>query len=311
MLNHLVRNWRRFIRRLNWAGLFIEAGNERFPIVVIVGYTRSGTTFLGRLLAHILRARPVHEPLKPSAVPVTAFFNERESRALIESSERHLKVLGTVFGPGFRGSKYTNTGDGLFYRGRIIKIVRANHYLDLVSSMLPEVPIIVIVRNPCACIASRLVAGWPVPDHSHSFPGVEPYLNDAQRQAYLGADSKVKQLAVSWCLDNFMLLRNAGNASFCFLHYEDLVAHPFEVCRMLLSHIDRKAYTGNIEREVRLECNETSGLDYLVKWKKHLDADQVESIAGILRVFGLDGYYVLESGQPAHRYPFMNPAATS
>jgi len=79
IIDNLVIIKRQFIRRLNWRGVFFELGNERLPVVVIAGYTRSGTTFLGRILANVMGCRPIHEPLNLNKVREISFFNEREA----------------------------------------------------------------------------------------------------------------------------------------------------------------------------------------------------------------------------------------
>ena len=194
--------------------------------MVIAGYTRSGTTFLGRVLSNIIFARPIHEPLNPSQTSAVAFFNEREARSTIEKNPSYQQAIATVLSPNFKGTRYTNTGSRITYRGRLVKIVRANHYVDYIAGMIPHTPFIAIMRNPFSCIASRIQAGWPVPDHSHSINDIAPLLSDKQLSTYHEAGSIVSRLAVSWCLDNFMLLRNEQNRNFCFVNYESILALP-------------------------------------------------------------------------------------
>ena len=135
-VDSVVRFKRKVARRLNWRGLYIDLGDQSQPVAVVAGYTRSGTTFLGGVLSNILGARPVHEPLNPLASQELAFFNERESRSKVSSLDDYRDALKTVFSKQFKGSSMTNTGSSLVYRGRIVKVVRANHYLDVLSDLL-------------------------------------------------------------------------------------------------------------------------------------------------------------------------------
>jgi hypothetical protein len=299
-----VRFWRKAIRRLNWYGIFVDTDNSREPVAVIAGYTRSGTTFLGRVLSNIVGARPIHEPLNPHNVPEVSFFKERESRAMVENNPKYRNALKAILSADFRGTRYTNTGSSLVYAGRIIKLVRANHYLDYVSSLIPDTPIIVIMRNPFSCIASRIHLGWPVPDHSNSIKDMIHLLSEEQLKAYKDSDSLVSQLAVSWCLDNFMLLRNVDHPNFMFVCYEDILVNPGVEMTRILSHIRRDNCVNRISFEMILENGDTEETDYLQKWKKALKPSDLDVIVSILKLFKLDGYYDFESGYPLGKFPF-------
>lgn len=300
-----VRLWRKAIRRLNWYGFFIDTDKSREPVAVIAGYTRSGTTFLGRVLSNIVGARPIHEPLNPKSAPEIAFFKERESRSMIEGNPKYLHALKAILSPDFRGTRYTNTGSSLFYSGRIIKLVRANHYLDYVSSIIPNTPMIVIMRSPFACIASRIHLGWPVPDHSHSIKDMIQFLSEEQLKAYKDSDSLVSKLAVSWCLDNFMLLRNVDHPNFMFVCYENILLNPDEEMARILSHIRCDNFASRISFEMVLENGDFDGSDYLQKWRQTLSPSDLAVIVSILKIFELDGYYDFESGYPRGKSPFL------
>jgi len=206
--------------------------------------------------------------------------------------------------PNFKGTRYTNTGSRITYRGRLVKIVRANHYVDYIASMIPHTPFIVIMRNPFSCIASRIQAGWPVPDHSHSINDIAPLLSDKQLSTYHEAGSIVSRLAVSWCLDNFMLLRNEQSRNFCFVNYESILAHPEIELKRLLLHIDRGNQVGRISRELMVESDDYDLTRYLDKWKKSLSVNDVRKIADVLKIYDLDGYYDMETGMPTNKFPF-------
>lgn len=301
----VTRLSRKALRRLNWYGIFVDLDSSADPMAVLAGYTRSGTTFLGRLLANVTGARPIHEPLNPKQVPTVGFFNERESGSLIETDERYKQAIRTILAPGFKGTRYTNTGSRVIYRGRLIKIVRANHYVGHLSSLLPNTPFIVIIRNPCACIASRIQKGWPVPDHSHSIEDLTPLLTSEQLSIYRSSKSTAKRLAVSWCLDNFSLVRNAGNDKFIFVHYESILSNPEEEMLQILSHIGREDCSSRIKWELQMEGNSYNPESYTSKWKKVLSADQIAEIQEVLTIFNLDEYYDIDSGMPLAARPIL------
>lgn len=295
---------RKIVRRLNWVGFFVDLEKSVYPSVVLAGYTRSGTTYLGSLLSSVTGTRPIHEPLNPGKVKEVEFFAERESADLVREQTRYRNALGVVFGPNFRGCRYTNTGFRLTYRGRVVKIVRGNHYVDYLSERMPEVPFIVIMRNPCACIASRLRSGWSIPDYTNCFPGISRFLSQEQIDLYYKAEGKLARLTVSWCLDNLMLLRNRARVQFKFVHYEDLVLQPQDLLQNLLKHIDKQQFLSRVEPELALVAPKLDQQGYLSRWKESFGEDDITQIREILQVFGLESYYDLETGLPKHISPF-------
>jgi hypothetical protein len=123
-------------REMNKLGLFFETKAISFPTVIIAGYTRSGTTYLGQLLASILKARYIHEPLDAEAIREISFFHPRERKSTILSDQRYSDTLRVVFGPQF---KKRDQGDRLFYTGkRIVKIVRGCFYLETLANLFPR-----------------------------------------------------------------------------------------------------------------------------------------------------------------------------
>lgn len=294
----VIRFQRKIVRRLNWKGLFLDVGDSPLPVAVVAGYTRSGTTFLGRVLSNVLSARPVHEPLNPAAARETAFFNERESLSTIRAEDRYQRALREVFSSGFKGTRLTNTGSRLTYHGHIVKVVRANHYIGYLSEFLDNCPFVIIVRNPCACIASRVRQNWPVPDYQHCFPDIEKHLSPEQVELYYTAETTITKLAVSWCLDNFMLFKNADRKNFLYVNYESVLSEPEREFSRILIHLGAEKSMARVNRELRLEWGSKAGQGYLDSWRALLGEGEVREIEKVLRVFGLDKYYDVRTGLP-------------
>ncbi len=214
MYRELKYNIRTRFRYLNRRNIFIELRKEEKPTLILAGYTRSGTTYLANLLSGILKARCVHEPLHPEFSKAVRFFHERESKGVIQGDEKYLVALKSVFHSRYRGNR-RDVGPRLFYHGRrIVKLVRANFYLDIISEVLEDVPIIFLIRNPLACVASRSRKEWLVPDHSKNIQDILPLLNQEQKDLINNEKAHHKRLAISWCMDNYMAFKNIGKEGF-------------------------------------------------------------------------------------------------
>ena len=300
--DRLRRLIRKSARRMNWWSVFCEMDKAADPLCMVAGYTRSGTTLLGRMLANLFHCRPVHEPLNPKSSRYVSFFHERESLDLIRRSERHRQALRTVFSGRFRGTRMTNTGTGLIYHNRLVKIVRANHYLDYLLDVLPRTPFVFIMRNPVDCVQSRIRLGWDVPDFSHCFEEISKYLTSEQCRVYRDASDRVEQLAVSWCLDNFMALRNLRNERFLLTRYETLVSDTRSELLRIGRHVGARARDRELLREMRLEGLPRA--DSVAAVPAGLSPADREQVWNIVSRFGLDEYYDRRNGIPAGEKPF-------
>jgi hypothetical protein len=151
----ITLGWRKLARRLNKRGLFFEINPKPFPTLVVAGFTRSGTTYLAGILSSILKARYIDEPLETEFVEEVSFFHSRESAQIIMGNDEYIAALRSVFSPDFQGLK--ERGHYVLYKGeRVVKVVRANFYLNVLSSLFPETRFCVIIRNPLSVIASRI-----------------------------------------------------------------------------------------------------------------------------------------------------------
>ena len=275
--------------------------------LIICGFTRSGTTFFSQLISRVLKARYIHEPLSPQIIKsVLPDFHERESCNTIRKSARHRMAIQEVLGPQFNINKYSEvSGGGLIYSGRIVKLVRANFYAGELAKLFPDVKFSVIIRHPCACISSRIELGWDVPDHSKCIFDIYPKLTKDQMRIVDEADLLHKKLAVSWCLDNIMLLSNQSNPSFKFFYYENLALNTTKEIVKILEFMgkDSQQYGNRIDREIRRQKGKVSDPEAIIfKWQKKLNQTSIDEIMYIVDTFGLSYLYEKEIAYPKHAF---------
>ena len=210
-------------------------------IVIIAGSGRSGTTWIQDVLAEANGLRTVFEPLHPQGVSRARGLAYRYVPADDDSPEvrRFFDDLlaGRIRGlwPDYRirpdRFNLLNHGVGEVvwnarklvrhrrqYRDQrarpsaVIKMIRANLMLSWIASHY-EVPILLVVRHPCAVIASRLKIGggdWDAHKALGHYLG-DRRLVDAVRDRY-GVDitrtdrGPEATLAVVWCIENMLPL---------------------------------------------------------------------------------------------------------
>ncbi len=299
MYRELKYNIRTRFRYLNRRNIFIELRKEEKPTLILAGYTRSGTTYLANLLSGILKARCIHEPLHPEFSKAVHFFHEREAKSFIQGNEKYINALKSVFQSGYRGTR-RDIGSRIVYSGRrLVKLVRANFYLDLISELLPEVPIIFLIRNPLACIASRSGKEWDVPDHSKCISGILPLLNQKQKDLIQNEKAYHKRMAISWCIDNYMALGNLGNKNFRFVYYENIVGSFSEIAS-ILSFINVVVPEKRISKEIELYQRNAPPKTTFSRedFDKRLGKRETQEIFEVISAFGFEDLYDFNTGAP-------------
>jgi hypothetical protein len=156
----LRRAFRRTRARL-LAPVYWDRLRDPAHAVAVVGTARSGTTWLGGLLANGLGARIVFEPLHPVHVPRAAKFGLMPFRAPQDDDPELEAFCRDVFSGALRGWWIDRQAARLLPTGRVVKSVRANLMLGWLRRRFPEVPTVLLVRHPAAVVLSRMEAGWP------------------------------------------------------------------------------------------------------------------------------------------------------
>ncbi len=295
-IKYKIRTRFRYLNRKNF---FLELKHKENPSLILAGYTRSGTTYLANLLSGILKARCIHEPLHPGFSKAVHFFHEREAKRVIQEDERYMTALKSVFRPGYRGGRRDIGGRFLYSGKRIVKLVRANFYLDLISELLPGVPVIFLIRNPLACIASRSKKEWQVPDHSKCMEGILPFLNEKQKELIEKEEAYHKRLAISWCMDNYMAFRNLKNENFRFVYYENVVG-SFDEIASLLKFIQMEVPPERILKEIALYKRNSPQKTVFTRsdFETRLGKKETEDILEVVRTFGFGDLYDFNTGLP-------------
>jgi len=308
--------------------------------VIIAGSGRSGTTWVQDSLAKANNMRTLFEPLHPIGVPRAAQFSHQYI-PVDETSAELNKFFDQVFSGNMR-SLWTN------YRirpdrfnplknspitvylhskksikllkqyafkpelaGYVVKFIRANLMLSWLCHKYKK-PAILIVRHPCAVIASRLrLAGadWGADKALQLYRDNQRIVNLVQDEFQIDLAkpmSTASALCAVWCIENVLPMRwadnNLGN-NFAVFSYEALMVNPHEQWLNLTNHLgldnapDAKIL-GLPSQQVSPDMRDKSFTpEHIERWKKNLASDDIKDIAKTLEAFGSD-YYSVDSALP-------------
>jgi hypothetical protein len=273
---------------------------------MVAGTARSGTTWLGDLIASQLSCRILFEPFNPNLVQDYQHFKYfqymRPGTVDPELYAFCFQVLSGVI----RNSWVDHQNERIFSKYRLIKEIRANLELKWIHDNFPQVPIIFILRHPCAVVASRMELGWstdgdiePLLSQPHLLADfLEPFIDLIKR-----SKSAEAKHAIIWSISNLVPLKQFGPGELQIVNYETLCSRPdialpealaalgVDYSSSALSNINRPSQTTRANSAVVI------GTDKISAWRHKLTCSQIEEILTIVDAFGL-GYLYSDSSLP-------------
>lgn len=281
--------------------------------IVVAGTPRSGTTWLAEVLSATSEYAMIYEPLHPVWFPEAARSGFQARKYLPAGKpwlpgEKYLEKVftGKVSSARFEGME--NLKKAILSHKLIVKFIRANRLLPWLSENFNVRQIILLIRHPCAVVASQLRSGhYGYNDISlgHDIcPKKEKIIREAENID--GIDGNIikkieriktpeETLATLWCLDNYVPLTSPQKNKWLLVSYEKLmmdqitrINHIADMCGIRCS----KKNVEYITKPSRVASSDlkTGSIQQLSKWKNHLSNNQIRKILNMAFAFGLDFY---------------------
>lgn len=277
-------------------GLYLDlGGRDHRSSVFLAGTGRSGTTWLSDVVNHRRGYRYVFEPFHPGKVGAFAHFRPRQYLRPNDRREEFLGPARKVLTGGLRDPWTDRFHRGFLPRRRLIKDIRANLLLGWMSANFPGMPIVLLLRHPCAVVASRLALGWKdnLFETLEQRELVEDFLSPMEREVRAARDDYERHLFL-WCIDNYVPLKQFEPGGIHLSFYENLLVHPKEELRRLFAFLgedfDAHAYR-NLERPSPLSRKEAPYKPSVGGWRRQIGGRRLERTVEILNLFGLDRLY--------------------
>ena len=305
--------------------------------VIVAGSGRSGTTWVLDSLAEVNRRRTVFEPLHPIGVPAASRFayqyvkpdaHDPELRAFMDrvfsgemrSLWANYRIRPDRFNPLRYGpisiylhmqksmqllSKYAFRRDP---SGLIVKFIRANLMLPWLARQYGY-PIILVVRHPCAVVASRLklsTADWSAEKALGRYrdnKAVHELIGERFNVDLAQPMSDAAALSCVWCIENVLPLEWAAQENYKVVAYENLLMHPETEWRRVVDYLGLEKIP---DTELLVAPSQQSAPDmsdrkftpqHIERWRTQLSSGDIAAVAGMMERFGSDLYSV-DSAMP-------------
>lgn len=301
-----ARKLARRLRRVACSRLYRDARGDTRRTAFLAGTARSGTTWLAEALAWQQPCRVMFEPFNPRKVRAYARYQYFQYMRPDAPDDALRAYCHSVFTGAIRHPWIDREVDVLRPRFRLVKEIRANLMLGWIRRQFPEIPMLLLLRHPCAVVASRLGLAWATDTDIASFRQQPALVADhltRRMQLIDAAQSDEEKHAVIWCVSNLVPLTQLGAAGLTILHYERLCTRPQEELGRAAAELGlpRPSPTGDVVGSPSMTTRRGSavvaGDDPLSAWTRILSPRQVRRVLDVVDAFGLSHLYG-ESIQP-------------
>jgi hypothetical protein len=280
--------------------LYVDLGGDHRDTVFLGGSGRAGTTWVSDVINHDGDYRYVFEPFHPNRLKIVANFRPRQYLRPDDRDPAYLKPADEILSGRIRSIWTDKYNRAHLPKKRLIKEVRGNLLLGWMRRNFPGMPIILVLRHPCAVVSSQQKLPWNWHTDPDVFLSQEALMKDHLepfREALAGVTDPFDRHVIVWCVENFVPLRQFSKGEIHLAFYEHLVAEPRLEFERMFSFLgrpfDQEALhgLGRPSAVSRSDSPVVVGGSSVDGWRQDVTAEQVERALRILALFGLDRVY--------------------
>ncbi len=260
--------------------------------VFLAGSGRSGTTWLSEVINYGEGYRYVFEPFNPGRVGALEHFRSKQYLRPYDDREAFLEPARLVLTGALRDPWTDRFNRTFVARRRLIKDIRANLLLGWMRANFPGMPIVLLLRHPCAVVASRLALGWRdnLNETMEQEELVEDFLLPMEAEIRAARGDFERHLFL-WCIDNHVPLQQFGRGEIHLAFYENLLESPDEELHNLFDFLGEDLEDRVYRKLARPSPLSRKGVPSVDAWRDRVSARQLERTGEILALFGLDRVY--------------------
>jgi hypothetical protein len=268
--------------------------------MLIAGTARSGTTWLADIIASQMPCRVMFEPFHSGKVKGFSQFNYFQYMHPEEENNDLYTYCYKLFTGDIRDSWIDRKIDNLNPQSRLVKDIRANLFLKWISQNFPQVPILFIIRHPCAVVLSRMKLDWATDTDIYPFLAQREVIGDFlsdKMDIIKKAKTDVEKHAIVWCVSNLVPLKQFNSGGLSIIFYENLCIQPhIEIPKIFktLQHEYKNSVFDHINKPSTTSMRTSAvltGENKVTRWKRELSPEQISNIMSVVETFKLDHIY--------------------
>lgn len=272
--------------------------------VFLAGTGRSGTTWVEEIINYDNSFRIMFEPFHSYKIEMLKEWNYRQYLRPENKDAKYISPAKFILSGNIRNPWIDDFNHKLVARKRLIKDIRSQLFLKWIKNNFPEIPIILLLRHPCAVASSKLKLGWDID------------LNDFLRQNKLMTDwlypfedeilravhqDVFDRHIFMWCIENYVPLKQFSKGEALVLFYEDICTNTQPEVERIFDFI-RQSYSSRIFEYVskpsaliQKGSAIVSGASLIDSWRSSISDEQIGRMQEICEIFGMQKIYTSNS----------------
>lgn len=302
-LNRLGRRFAQRVLRPLVGPLYVDLNSEYRNTVFLAGTEKSGTTWISDVINYRHDYRYIFEPFWSAKVPMCKGFKPQQYLRPGNDDHYFVEVAGAILSGKIRSTWTDRYHRRFIARQRLIKDIRANLFLKWMHDHFPEVPIILLLRHPCAVARSHL-RRTHLSHNLDAFLAQEDLMGDFLhpfRKEMQAAQTDFVKLIFRWCIETYVPLKQFEKGQVYLTFYEHFCEYPESAINGLFSFLG-KSYDPTVYKQLRKPspvARKTSAIvsggSLIDDWRKEITDQQTQRAVEILGLFGLDRIYSYDS----------------
>ncbi|MCP5005002.1 MAG: sulfotransferase domain-containing protein [Planctomycetes bacterium] len=283
--------------------LKVNPNPDPLASVILSGSGRSGTTWIADIINYKMDYRSMFEPFHPHNVSVWQIFKPKIYFSPKRNDNSYKRVLRIILTGNIRDSwidKYDKHGTKTIYRKRLLKCIFGNLLLKGIYLLYPGMPIILLLRHPCAVVSSQLEidGNWGcLSEYFAQEDLVRDFLLPFKKAAQ-NVHNRFEELVFIWCIQNYVPLKQFERDEIHLIFYENFCKYPNQEIERLFKFLGQQ-YDDRVIEKIKTSSKtswrkDSAALtsDHLINsWRERVTKKQLKRTIEIMDFFGLDKIY--------------------
>lgn len=273
LINKLIRKLKKRSREFR-GQLHYDNGDYR-DAVILAGTGRSGTTWDQEIINYQNDFRVMFEPFHSIKIDMLKDWNYRQYIRRDDSREKYLVPAARILSGDIRHRWIDRYNRKTFPQKRLIKDIRIQLLFPWIKFHFPEIPIILLLRHPCAVANSKIKLGWDT--HLDEFLIQDELMDDFLapfKKELENADTLFEKHVLLWCVENYIPLKQFNRGEILVVFYEQLCVNPEKEIERILQFIGKNFSPEILDKvfkpsaQSRDDSAIITGVDLVSSWRE-------------------------------------------
>lgn len=306
------------IRNVMRRRYYLDLSSDYRDSLVLAGTGRSGTTWISEVINYRNEYRLMDEPDRNGRIEQFAHFNAMQYIRPDDHNSAYIEPVALSLSGKLRNDWADRFNTRLISNKRLVKFIRANLYLKWMVNHFPGLKVVFLMRHPCAVCLSQARLDWEI--SLHDILLVQPQLMEdflePFRDQIAAADTLFEKRLWMWCVENFVSLSQLEPDDVHLAFYESFCEQPEKEIEKMFNFYG-KEWDASVYEAMRKPSNSSkpdsaivTGKNRVDSWMAHITDEQRQIADRMLKQFGLNEIYTVDSPLPntdAARRMLANP----